>query len=118
MKISWKVLKNLLPKKDSDYSEYKILVNDQIVADKGKVAELFNDNFNDIQSQLTGANGSHLNINALQTLPQTEHKFKYTDIEECFVLKELLKLDVSKAFGIGDLPPKLLKIAAPHMLES
>ena len=34
-----------------------------------------------------------------------------------FVLKELLKLDVSKAVGIDDLPPKLLKIAAPHIVR-
>ena len=90
MTKSWKVLKNLLLKKDAN-SEYNILVNDQIVVDKGKVAELFNDSLDNIQSQLTGANDSHLNINALQTLPETEHKFKYTDIEECFVLKGLLK---------------------------
>ena len=116
MKKSWKVLKNLLPKKDAN-SDHKILVNDQIVVDKEKVAELFNESFNNIQSQLTGANDSHLNINALQTLPQTAHEFKFTEIEECFVLKELLKLDVSKAAGIDDLPPKLLKIAAPHIVR-
>ena len=114
VKKSWRVLTNLLPRKDAN-SGYKILVNDQIVVDKGKVAELFYESFNNIQSQLTGANDSHVNINALQTLPQTAHEFKFTEIEECFVLKELLKLDVLKVVGIDDLPPKLLKIAAPHI---
>ena len=44
---------------------------------------------------------------------KTEHiKFKFTEIEESFVLKELLRLDVSKTV---DLPPKLIEIAAPHI---
>ena len=43
---------------------------------------------------------------------------RVTELDESFVLNELLKLDSSKAVGIDDLHPRLLKFAAPFIAST
>ena len=73
-------MKKLLPKKQSNF-ELKILQNGKIIEDKEKVAKLFNEAFNNVQSEILGTNDTpSFNINALSTLHQTESVFKFADI--------------------------------------
>ena len=68
VKKSWTTMKHLLPKKGSNF-ELKILLNDEIIEDKEKVAKLFNEAFNNVQSETLGTDGTQsFNINALNTL--------------------------------------------------
>ena len=71
-------MKHLLPKKQSNF-ELKILLNDEIIEKKKRLPNLFNEAFNNVQSEILGTDGTPIfNINALNTLHQTENVFKFT----------------------------------------
>ena len=48
----------------------------------------------------------------------SECKFSFHDIDDEFLLKQLLSLDVKKATGLDGISAKLLKIGAPCIFRS
>ena len=105
---NWKVLKKLLPSRQKEVSN-TILIDEEIITDKVKVASLLNETFNNVSSNIqTGTCFSIVddNFNSLQTLSQTNFSFEFQEIKSEFVRNELRNIDCKKAIGMDGLYPK------------
>ena len=110
---SWKILKDLLPKKKKTNVNSNIKIGLKISSDKLEIANAFNDMFIKAGEIINAHSNGKIDINSLKTLTQTKSVFKFTEINEEFVASELKSLDTTKAMGPDNLHPRLLKEAAP-----
>ena len=118
---NWKILKNLIPSKCSN-TDYKIIINGDIITDSSKIVNILNETFNDVSERLkdsTSTRNSDCNpdVNTMNTLFKSNKEFKFKEIPVDFVKSELLSIDCKKATGMDGLHPKLLKLAADYISE-
>ena len=114
MKKSWKILKDLLPKKKKDNANANIKIGSKISSDKRDIVTAFNELFVKA-GELNSRSDEKKEVNALNTLLQSSSLFKFSDVNSDFVLSELRKLDPTKAMGPDNLHPRLLQVAAPFI---
>ena len=111
---SWKVLRDLLSKKKNTVPS-NIKIGTDMITDKLEIAKAFNQMFVNVGNCVPRS--SNKIFNSLNTLKQTKTTFKFKEIEVDFVQKELQKIDISKAAGLDDMHPRLLKSAGPCIAE-
>ena len=114
MKKSWKILKDLLPKKKKDNANANIKIESKISSDKRDIATAFNELLVKA-GELNSCSDEKKGVNALNTLLQSSSLFKFSDVKLEFVLNELRKLDPTKVMGPDNLSPRLLQVAAPFI---
>ena len=113
---NWSILKNLLPSKKKESTSYKLSIKEQHVTDQKDIAEILNKTFNDVCDTLSKDLPPNIDsVESMGTLPEIALKFKFTEITEEFVMRELQNLDVKKAVGVDGLDMRLLKIAAEYI---
>ena len=81
------------------------------------IADSFNDFFANIGKQLASFNDVVTDSMRVQS-NNSECKFSFHDIDDEFLLKQLLSLDVKKATGLDGISAKLLKIGALCIFRS
>ena len=119
-KSTWKVLKELLPKR-SDGGITSLMANEQLVTDFKDICNVFNDYFIDISTKLAASIQTVLvsPLDYLKSfLPEVSNTFVFTSIDENCVLKILRNIPNGKATGLDNIQVRLLKITAPAIASS
>ena len=87
--MNWKILKDILPNKKRAM-DMKLVIDGDIIIDNVHIADTLNEAFNNISNQLnSGSVADAANINAMNTLRETNNEFKFKDISLEFVKNEL-----------------------------
>ncbi|MCU7800226.1 MAG: hypothetical protein KZQ70_08805 [gamma proteobacterium symbiont of Lucinoma myriamae] len=98
-----------------------IKVNDQVIANDSDIADIFNNYFVNVASQLKEpAQFSEFQMvkDYVDSKVQTDTYFTIPEINSVFVRKFLTNLDVTKATGLDCIGPRLLKIAPNSLCTS
>ena len=84
-----------------------------------QIADVLNKAVNEVglRLQTPSGNTSEGELNSLHTLSLPACELNLCPIKEEYVLKELLRIDCSKALGVDGIHPKLLKLAAAYIAE-
>lgn len=115
---NWSILKNLMPSKKKESASFKIESNEEFITDHKIIAEILNKTFNDVCEILSQDSPTSTDsVNSMHTLNQTNLEFKFSEISEEFVLRELHNIDVKKAVGVDGLNLRILKSAAENIAK-
>ena len=114
IKEKWKIMKDLLPKKDKCETN-QIIQGDETITDAHEIANIFNEYFNNIASYFTEDCDTPFEM--LENVTESDSQFLFSDIDEEFVIKELQSLESEKSYGIDGIHPKLLKLAANQIAK-
>ena len=119
-KSTWKILKDLLPKR-SDGGITSLEENGSIITDFKEICNVFNNYFIDISTKLAASikNVKTLPLEYLGNfLPNVTTVFKFKNVTENEVLKMLKSIPNGKATGVDNLQVRILKISAPAIAKS
>ena len=117
-KAFWKTVKGIFPsKKSMSGPPQSLKINDELITGRVQIAEKLNEFFTTTVGKLIAAlkrTGHGFSCHELFT----DKKMKFRSVSKTFVLRQLRSLKVKKATGLDRIPARLLKDAAPIILES
>ena len=119
----WKKIKQIYPKENNSANVKMFKIDQEPVIDKQKISNSFCSFFTNVASTLKGIvcdigdkAWKHKRESNLKAKINPEgKKFQFTRVKETDVLKILKNLNTSKAAGIDNVPPKMLKDAADEL---
>lgn len=118
----WKLFREVgASKKNASASVFSLNVNGQKIENHEEIANEFNNFFVTVASKIKEPI-QHSNFKKLRTycdkkVPKDIY-FDIPEITKCQVEKYLKTIDVSKATGLDEIGPRLLRISAPYISES
>lgn len=110
----WSTIKKVLPAKNQTKINSLKDENGTELKDAKDIANCFNAFFSTIGSKLAekfNQSDSLVENDSMDDIPS----FKFENVPEESILKQLKKLDIKKATGLDQLHPKFLKMAAEHI---
>ena len=117
---TWKIVNSILSRKPKSCNVDMLKVSNTEITDKSQIADLFNDYFSTIGSNIA----KKVPISSLSASPQdfmtfSNSKFSFTTVSESQVKKLIDELDGNKAVGLDNIPAWILKqtsdIIVPHL---
>ena len=119
----WKKIKEIYPKENSIASVKMLIIDEEPVIDKQIISNSFCSFFTNVTSKLKGivcdlgdkAWKYKRESNLIAEIDHKGKRFQFIRVKEIDVLKTLKNLNTSKAAGIDNIPPKILKDAADEL---
>ena len=116
-KSFWKMVNNILPNRKKVKQSFSTIIdNGCVLNEKSTIAEAFNRFFALIVKNITSQVNTTPSTCSTQS-PYTENVFQLNQVNNRFVLNQLLKLKINKGTGLDSIPARLLKDGAYEISE-